>query len=341
MGNWLLEVKDLKTYFYTDNGVAKAVDGVSFSVAHGQAVGIVGESGCGKSVTARSIMRLVDYPGKIVGGQVLFRGEDLLAKSEKEIRQFRGKEIAMIFQDPLSTLNPVLTVGDQIVEAIELHHGSGGLPVGLPLERLNPFMRRRMREEAWKRALEMMEQVGISAPEQRMAEYPHQFSGGMRQRVMIAIALSCNPALLIADEPTTALDVTVQAQILELMKELQRKLNMAVILITHDLGVVAEFCDRVIVMYAGKVVEAGPVDDILFAPRHPYTAGLLRSIPRIEDRHRPIQTIPGMVPELHNLPSGCRFRTRCPMADARCAAEDPPLVNVSYDHQVSCLQAIA
>ncbi|NLY29039.1 MAG: ABC transporter ATP-binding protein [Firmicutes bacterium] len=340
MGNCLLEVKDLKTYFNTDNGVAKAVDGVSFSVAHGQAVGIVGESGCGKSVTARSIMRLVDYPGKIVGGQVLFRGEDLLSKSEKEIRHVRGKEIAMIFQDPLSTLNPVLTVGDQIVEAIELHHG-GSLPADSPLERLNPFVRRRMRDEAWQRALQMMEQVGIPAPEQRMNEYPHQFSGGMRQRVMIAIALSCSPALLIADEPTTALDVTVQAQILELMKELQRKLNMAVILITHDLGVVAEFCDRVIVMYAGKVVEAGPVDNILFDPQHPYTAGLLKSIPRIEDRHRPIQTIPGMVPELYNLPSGCRFRTRCPMADVRCAEEDPPLVDVSHDHQVSCLQAIA
>ena len=226
------------------------------------------------------------------------------------------------------------------MEAIELHHG-GSLPADSPLERLNPFVRRRMRDEAWQRALQMMEQVGIPAPEQRMNEYPHQFSGGMRQRVMIAIALSCSPALLIADEPTTALDVTVQAQILELMKELQRKLNMAVILITHDLGVVAEFCDRVIVMYAGKVVEAGPVDNILFDPQHPYTAGLLKSIPRIEDRHRPIQTIPGMVPELYNLPSGCRFRTRCPMADVRCAEEDPPLVDVSHDHQVSCLQAIA
>ncbi|MGI6567570.1 MAG: ABC transporter ATP-binding protein [Firmicutes bacterium] len=345
MGNCLLQIKDLKTYFYTDNGIAKAVDGVSFSVGHGQAVGLVGESGCGKSVTARSIMRLVDYPGSIVGGQVRFRGEDLLTKSEKEIRQFRGKEIAMIFQDPLTTLNPVLTVGDQIVEAIELHHGSGSLPaaspMGSPLERLNPFARRRLREKAWARALEMMEQVGIPAPKQRMAQYPHEFSGGMRQRVMIAIALSCNPALLIADEPTTALDVTVQAQILELMRELQRRLDMAVILITHDLGVVAEFCDRVVVMYAGKVVEAGPVEDILFRPRHPYTSGLLKSIPRIEDRHRPIQTIPGMVPELYNLPSGCRFRTRCPLAEAECAQEEPPLINVADDHQVSCLQAIA
>lgn len=339
MGNRLLEIRDLKTYFYTEKGVVKAVDGISFSVAHGQAVGIVGESGCGKSVTARSIVRLVDYPGKIVGGQVLFRGEDLLAKSEHEIRQFRGKEIAMIFQDPLSTLNPVLTVGDQIVETVQLHLGGGRLCSPSWLKKLSPAARRRMREKAWKHALSMMEQVGIPAPEQRMTEYPHQFSGGMRQRVMIAIALSCNPSLLIADEPTTALDVTVQAQILELMKELQQKLNMAVILITHDLGVVAEFCDRVIVMYAGKVVESGPADGVLSEPGHPYTAGLLRSIPSIKDRHRPIETIPGIVPELHELPNGCRFRSRCPLADTRCAEEEPPLMNISDDHQVGCWRA--
>jgi oligopeptide/dipeptide ABC transporter ATP-binding protein len=341
MGRELLRVKDLKTYFFSDIGIAKAVDGISFDVAPGEAVGIVGESGCGKSVTVRSIMRLIDHPGRIVGGNILYRGEDLLAKSEKEMRHFRGGEIAMVFQDPLTTLNPVLTVGDQILEAINLHHRHGALRSGSSVARLNPFARRKLHEQAWTRAVEMMELVGIPAPEQRMVEYPHQFSGGMRQRVMIAIALSCKPSLLIADEPTTALDVTIQAQILELMAELRVDLAMAIMLITHDLGVVAEFCDRIIVMYAGKIVEVGMVDDILFRPRHPYTKGLLKSIPKIGNRQHRIQPISGVVPELHELPSGCRFHTRCKFADARCAGEEPTLVKVGEGHEVSCFQEIA
>jgi oligopeptide/dipeptide ABC transporter ATP-binding protein len=341
MGERLLMVRDLKTYFYSDIGIAKAVDGISFSVAPGEAVGIVGESGCGKSVTARSIMRLVDYPGRIVGGKILFRGEDLLTLGEQEMRRFRGGHIAMIFQDPLTTLNPVLTVGDQIVEAINLHHGNGTLRGSELLGSLNPFARKRMQEKAWARAIEMMEHVGISVPEQRMKEYPHQFSGGMRQRVMIAVALSCNPSLLIADEPTTALDVTVQAQILELMGQLRSDLDMAIILITHDLGVVAEFCDRIIVMYAGKIVEVGTVDDILFRPKHPYTKGLLRSVPKLGDRRHRIQSIPGVVPELHALPTGCRFHTRCSLATKRCALDEPPLTEIEDGHEVSCFRGTA
>lgn len=336
----LLEVKDLRTYFASDRGVLKAVDGVTFSVAPGEALGIVGESGCGKSVTARSIMRLIDYPGKIVGGQILYRGEDLLAKSEGEMRKYRGKEIAMIFQDPLTTLNPVLKIGEQITESIRLHYGDGDSSDNWTW-RLNPFARRRREKEIWGRAMEMLEQVGIPAPSRRMLDYPHQFSGGMRQRVMIAIALSCHPALLIADEPTTALDVTIQAQILELMARLREKFDMSVILITHDLGVVAEFCDRVVVMYAGKVVEQGTIDDILFSPQHPYTKGLLKSVPRIGDRRHVIEPIPGTVPELHALPTGCRFFTRCRWATQQCRIMEPALAQLDENHYVSCFRVTA
>lgn len=337
MREYLLEVRDLKTYFASDKGVLRAVDGVSFSLAPGEALGIVGESGCGKSVTARSIMRLIDYPGKIVGGQILYRGDDLLAKSEAEMRKYRGGEIAMIFQDPLTTLNPVLKVGEQISESIRLHYGDF-YPRKSWRVRLNPFYRRRWEKEIWERSVEMLEQVGISAPSRRMMEYPHQLSGGMRQRVMIAIALSCHPALLIADEPTTALDVTIQAQILELMTRLRKRFDMSVILITHDLGVVAEFCDRVAVMYAGKIVEQGTIDDILFYPQHPYTKGLLKSVPRIGDKRYAIEPIPGVVPELHELPSGCRFSTRCRWVTNDCRTREPALARLDDHHYVSCFR---
>ncbi|MGI6037653.1 MAG: ABC transporter ATP-binding protein [Limnochordia bacterium] len=331
----LLEVKNLKTYFQTDYGLAKAVDGVSFSIAPGEALGVVGESGCGKSVTAASIMGLVPYPGKIVGGQILYRGEDLVQKREREMQRIRGSQIAMVFQDPLTTLNPVLKVGDQIMEAIKIHYPHS--PSSL-WERANPRVQREIHRQAWERALAMLEHVGIPAPAQRMVEYPHQFSGGMRQRVMIAIALSCNPSLLIADEPTTALDVTIQAQILDLMARLRDEFKMSIMLITHDLGVVAEFCDRIIVMYAGQVVEEGRTEDILTHPLHPYTKGLLKSIPRLGDRRHRIEPIDGLVPELHNLPPGCNFQSRCPLAKGRCLQEKPTLRKVEGQHKVSCWQ---
>ena len=292
----LLAVKDLRTYFHTEDGVARAVDGVSFQVERGEILGVVGESGCGKSVTSLSIMGLVDDPGRIEeGSSIRFDGRELTSLSEKEMRQIRGNDIAMIFQEPMTSLNPVFRVGGQIVEALRLHRNLG-------------------RKDARARAIELLELVGIPVPERRVDEYPHQLSGGMRQRVMIAMALANEPDLLIADEPTTALDVTIQAQILELLLELRREMGMGVMLITHDLGVVAEVCDRVVVMYAGQVVEEGPVDDIFRQPAHPYTQGLLAAVPRPDRTGGSCAVIPGTVPPPTNWPSGCRFRDRCPYA---------------------------
>ncbi len=308
----LLVVRGLKTQFALEGGPVLAVDDVSFSVPAGGTLGVVGESGCGKSVTALSVMRLVaDPPGRIVGGEIRFGGQDLLALSEPEMRRIRGNRVSMIFQEPMTSLNPVFTVGEQIGEGVRLHQGLG-------------------RAQARARALELLRQVGIPAPETRVDSYPHQLSGGMRQRVMIAMALACNPALLIADEPTTALDVTIQAQILELLARLQRERGMAVMLITHDLGVVAETCEQVLVMYAGRVVESAPVGPLFACPAHPYTAGLLRSIPALDSageggERRRLATIPGLVPSLRERPTGCRFRARCDRALEVCARVDPPL----------------
>lgn len=320
----LLEVKNLKTQFKTDDGTFLAVDDVSFSVEKGKTLGIVGESGCGKSVTSLSIMRLIQNPGKIVDGEVFFKGKDLLKASENEMRTVRGNEIAMIFQEPMTSLNPVFTCGDQIEEVIRLHKKD-----------LSPA-------QVKEQAIEMLRKVGIPAPEKRYEEYPHQLSGGMRQRVMIAMAISCDPHLLIADEPTTALDVTIQAQILDLMRKLQKDFGAGMILITHDLGVVAEMCNEVAVMYAGKIVEFGTVEDIFYRPQHPYTQGLLNSIPHFESGHRleKLQTIPGMVPSLLNLPKGCRFYDRCYKAQPNCQAAMPELKTVADQksdlHQVAC-----
>ncbi len=317
----LLEINDLHTRFHTGDGVVPAVDGVSFRLLEGETLGLVGESGCGKSVTALSILRLIPRPpGEISGGPLLFRGEDLLAKSEKEMRKIRGNAISMIFQEPMTSLNPVFTCGFQIMEAIQLH------------QRLD-------KARARERAIDMLRVVGIPSPEQRVDEYPHQLSGGMRQRVMIAMALSCNPALLIADEPTTALDVTIQAQILELIGRLRREFKMSVLIITHDLGVVAEVADHVAVMYAGKVVEYATVNEIFARPLHPYTQGLLTSIPRLGGELERLQVIPGVVPSPLDFPSGCRFHPRCPLADARCRTEEPPLVPHADGHLAACWHA--
>lgn len=318
MGETLLEVRDLKTCFYTEDGVVPAVDGVSFSVDKGETIGIVGESGCGKSVTSLSVMRLIpNPPGKIVGGEIIFEGENILEKSEAEMRHIRGNEISMIFQEPMTSLNPVFTIGDQIMEAIMLHQKVG-------------------KREARKKTIEMLKLVGIPSAEKRVDEYPHQMSGGMRQRVMIAMALSCNPKLLIADEPTTALDVTIQAQILDLMLKLKEDLGTAIMLITHDLGVIAETVNKVVVMYAGKIVESADVVSIFKKPEHPYTLGLLGSIPKVnEDRER-LQVIEGVVPNPFNMPTGCRFHPRCSFVRDICKEEEPELVDVEDGHQVRC-----
>ena len=313
----LLEVRDLRTYFHTEDGVGRAVDGVSFELGRGQTLGLVGESGCGKSVTALSILRLVAPPGYIEGGQILLRGRDLLTLPDDEMRRVRGDSVAMIFQEPMTSLNPVLTCGDQIAEAVRLHQGVSA-------------------NEARSRAIDMMRHVGIPAPEQRVDEFPHQLSGGMRQRVMIAMALSCNPDVLIADEPTTALDVTIQAQILDLLKGLQDEFNMAVLLITHDLGVVAEVADHVAVMYAGQIVEMGPTDKLFAQPRHPYTRGLLRSIPHLDRRVDRLEVIPGRVPEATEFPEGCRFAPRCPLAEVACGSQEATLIACEDDHFVGC-----
>ena len=317
----LLEVRDLRTYFHTEEGVARAVDGVSFAVGRGQTLGLVGESGCGKSVSAFSIMRLVpDPPGRIEAGQILLKGHDLLALDEEEMSRVRGHDIAMIFQEPMTSLNPVLTCGFQIAEAVVLHQQ-------VPMQ------------EARDRAVEMLQLVGIPAPEQRIDEYPHQLSGGMRQRVMIAMALSCNPDVLIADEPTTALDVTIQAQILALLESLQESLQMAIVMITHDLGVIAETADQVAVMYAGQIVEYAETQSLFARPRHPYTRGLLRSIPRLDDEQERLDIIPGVVPDARAFPPGCRFAPRCPLADDHCRAEAPSLAEIEPAHWASCWKA--
>ena len=309
----LLDVRGLTAELSLEEGPVRAVDGVSFSVPPGGTVGVVGESGCGKSLTALSVLRLApDPPVRVVGGEVLFQGKDLLKLPEAELRRVRGHHAAMVFQEPMTSLNPVFTVGEQIGEGVRLHLGAS-------------------RSQARERAVEMLRQVGIPAPGERVDAYPHQLSGGMRQRVMIAMALACDPALLIADEPTTALDVTIQAQILDLLKRLQAERGMAVMLITHDLGVVAESCDTVVVMYAGRVVERAPVRELFSRPAHPYTAGLLRSIPSLQvatgeaGSRRRLQAIPGMVPSLRKLPSGCAFRDRCDRALDVCARVVPPL----------------
>ncbi len=316
----LLEVHNLETHFKTDDGLVRAVNNVSFSVDKGETLGIVGESGSGKSVTSLSVMRLIPSPpGKIVGGKIMFDGEDLLSYDEDEMRKIRGKNIAMIFQDPMTSLNPVLTIGRQITESLELHMKLTG-------------------KEARRRAAELLALVGIPSPEKRLDDYPHQFSGGMRQRVMIAIGLSCNPDLLIADEPTTALDVTIQAQILELINKLKSELGMAVIIITHDLGVVAGMADRVIVMYAGKVIEEGPTDQIFANPRMPYTIGLLQSIPRLdEEKGRRLNPIRGLPPDLINLPAMCPFAPRCDFVQDVCYKQIPPLRPVEANQRAACL----
>ncbi len=314
----ILEVEDLKTSFFTDDGEVKSVDGVDFVIHPNETLGMVGESGCGKSVTSLSIMRLIDTPGKIVGGSIRFNGEELLAKSDAEMRKIRGNEISMIFQEPMTSLNPVHTVGAQIVEALVLH-------------------RQLTRHEATLKALDMLKLVGIPAPEQRINEYPHQLSGGMRQRVMIAMALSCKPRLLIADEPTTALDVTIQAQILDLMKKLKNTIGSSVMLITHDLGVIAELADNVVVLYAGQVVEYADVKTIFEHPKHPYTIALLESIPRLtDDRGRKLFSISGTIPDPLHRPGGCPFHTRCRFAQDVCAVEQPPLTVLEDGSKVRC-----
>lgn len=324
MNETLLEVKNLRTRFQTDDGTFYAVDDVSFSVKKGQTLGIVGESGCGKSVTSLSIMKLIQSPGKIESGEILYHGKNLLKTSDEEMRHIRGNEIAMIFQEPMTSLNPVYTCGNQIAESISIHYPKF------------------TKAEVKARAIEMLRIVGIPAPEQRYDEYPHQLSGGMRQRVMIAMAISCDPQLLIADEPTTALDVTIQAQILDLMRKLQKDFNAGMILITHDLGVVAEMCQDVVVMYAGKVVEYGTVEDIFYRPKHPYTRGLLDSIPHFETGHKltALKTIQGMVPSLLALPKGCRFQDRCPNVQNDCRQAEPKLESKQGAHLAACFHPV-
>ena len=315
----LLEVKNLRTYFYTQEGVVRAVDGVSWDLDEGETLGLVGESGCGKSVTAMSILRLIPQPpGRIVDGEIIFEGQDLLKVGSEEIRHIRGNRIGMVFQEPMTSLNPVLTIGNQLTEAITLHLGME-------------------EEEANARAVELLEMVGIPEAETRLSDYPHQFSGGMRQRVMIAMAMSCNPKLLLADEPTTALDVTIQAQILDIMARLSRELGTAVVIITHNLGVVARYADRVNVMYAGKIVETGTATDIFKRPRHPYTVGLMASVPRLDaTEHTRLATIEGQPPLLIDAIPGCPFAPRCDWRIDRCHEEAPPLELKDEGHSAAC-----
>jgi len=317
-GNTILNVKDLRTHFRLKSGLLKAVDGVSFTLREGRTLCIVGESGSGKTVTSLSIMHLVDPPGRIVDGQIIYRDKDLTQLTETELEKIRGDRIAMIFQDPMTSLNPAFRVGEQIAEGLVVHQGLS-------------------RELARQRTIELMGQVGIPHPEARYVDYPHQFSGGMRQRVLIAGAVACGPDLLIADEPTTALDVTIQAQILRLLKDIQRALNSALILVTHDLGVVASMADDVMVMYAGKVVEYGDVAGVFEDPKHPYTKGLLSSLVRLDDdQDTPMQPIPGMPPDLAHLPPGCSFQSRCPLAIDRCSKETPDLHDIPGGRQAAC-----
>jgi peptide/nickel transport system ATP-binding protein len=315
----ILEVKNLETTFFTDGGNIAAVDRISFSVYEGEVLAIVGESGCGKSVTSLSIMGLVPSPpGKITNGEILLKGQDISKYKEKQMRKIRGKEIAMIFQEPMTSLNPLFTIGNQLIEAILIH---------------NPKW---SKKQATKKAIEMMKLVGLPRAEELIKEYPHQLSGGMRQRVMIAMALVCDPKLLIADEPTTALDVTIQAQILKLMRDLNERLHTAVLLITHDLGVVAETCERVIVMYAGQIVEEAPVNEIFKNPQHPYTKGLIQSVPDMRHKKDSLYSIPGNVPKPGSIASGCRFAPRCEFAHERCMMENPSLYGTSETHKARC-----
>ncbi|MDP6778316.1 MAG: ABC transporter ATP-binding protein [Candidatus Latescibacteria bacterium] len=321
MGDPLLTVSDLKTYFHTEGGVARAVDGVSFVLHEGETLGLVGESGCGKSVTSLSVMRLIpEPPGEIVSGSIEFRGRNLLDLTDAEMRDVRGNDIAMVFQEPMTSLNPVFTCGFQIDEAVMLHQGTD-------------------RRAAREKTVEMLQRVGIPDPEQRADEYPHQLSGGMRQRVMIAMALSCNPDLLIADEPTTALDVTIQAQILDLLQQLQESFGMAVLMITHDLGVIAEVADRVAVMYAGKIVEAATASEVFARPRHPYTLGLMASIPKLGARQERLPVIPGTVPDATRFPSACRFAPRCAQVEPICRSRAPKLLEIDEGCAVACWMA--
>ena len=319
MAEKILEIKDLETHFFSSRGVAKAVDKVSYHVNKGEILGVVGESGCGKSVTSLSILQLVaSPPGKIVGGEILFDGEDLLKLSKNEMqKRIRGNRISMIFQEPMTSLNPLFTVGQQLMEPLMLHRGMD-------------------KKQAKEEAINMLKLVGIPMPERRFKQYPHSMSGGMRQRVMIAMALCCNPEVLIADEPTTALDVTIQAQILDLMKKLRDELGTSIIMITHDLGVVAEMCDRAVVMYCGSVVEEGTVDEIFKDPQHPYTQGLLASIPKLTDEHAELYNIRGTVPNLTKLPEGCRFAERCEHCTHECLVARPGLTELTETHKVRC-----
>ncbi|GHF81530.1 ABC transporter ATP-binding protein [Streptomyces griseus] len=314
----LLEVRDLHVEFHTREGVAKAVNGVNYSVAEGETLAVLGESGSGKSVTAQAIMGILDMPpGKIAGGEILFKGQDLLKLKADERRRIRGQEMAMIFQDALSSLNPVLTVGEQLGEMFVVHRGMS-------------------RKDAKAKSVELMDRVRIPAAKERVGQYPHQFSGGMRQRIMIAMAMALEPSLIIADEPTTALDVTVQAQVMDLLAELQRELNMGLILITHDLGVVADVADKIAVMYAGRIVETAPVHEIYKAPAHPYTKGLLRSIPRLDQKGQELYAIKGLPPNLTRIPPGCAFNPRCPMAQDVCRSDVPPLYEVDEQRRSAC-----
>jgi peptide/nickel transport system ATP-binding protein len=319
MGEKIIEVKGLRTSFFTDEGEIPAVDNIDFHIKEGEILGVVGESGCGKSVTSLSIMGLVpNPPGKIVGGEIIFNGENIIHYSEKKMRQIRGNEIAMIFQEPMTSLNPLFTIGNQMIEGIKIHMKWD-------------------KKKSRLKAIEIMKRVGLPRAEELMAEYPHQLSGGMRQRVMIAMAMACNPKLLIADEPTTALDVTIQSQILKLMKELNVEMNTAIMLITHDLGVVAQICERVVVMYAGKIVEEGEVTSIFKNPKHPYTKGLLKSVPDIRNKNERLYSIPGNVPKPGSIKHGCRFAERCEFAFERCSSESPELYKADdRGHLVRC-----
>lgn len=314
----LLEVNNLSVSFFTPVGEVKAVGGISYDIKYGEVMGIVGESGSGKSVEAYSIMGLLQSPGKVVGGTIKFEGEDVLAYNKKQMQDFRGNRVSMIFQNPMTCLNPVYTIGNQLIEAVRVHH-------------------KVTKKQAWTKAIEMLELVGINNPDKRMKQYPHEFSGGMRQRVMIAMGLICDPKLLIADEPTTALDVTIQAQILELMKKIQKTTGMAIVFITHNLGVVAEICDKVVVMYGGHIVERGLVDDIFYQPKHPYTIGLLESMPRIDaDEYERLIPIPGTPIDMLNPPAGCPFGPRCLHCMKLCLRKTPPLFEVGNGHYSAC-----
>ena len=317
MSEKILEIKDERLSFFTPAGEVKALNGVSFSMNQGDVLGIVGESGSGKSVTAYSIMGLTAYPGRLVGGTVWFNGHQIDKMTEKEFRKIRGNEVSIIFQDPMTSLNPVYTIGNQIVEVILLHT-------------------KKTKQEAWARARELLELVGINEPDRRLKQYPHELSGGMRQRVMIAMALACEPDILIADEPTTALDVTIQAQILELMKDLQKKLGMAIIMITHDLGVIADMCDEIIVMYAGRICERGTVDEIFYNPKHEYTKGLLRSIPKLDSRNQRLIPIAGSPVDLTSMPAGCAFASRCDCAMKICLTDLPEELPINENHRAAC-----